>query len=300
MSASVTRPLLLGGLLAGGALLAQSSEVPLALNLPTADRMQYWDLGMSFTHRFQAPVKDNGKDLYGLDRMAFAGFGFTMGFKPIKGMNLILSRSALNKTFNIGFQQQLVDKERFRMAVRAERFDEAVPHTVQKQGGVKDVGEIGIFGGSLQVPLELFITDDIIFTLVPTYVTRTPTSNFDFKTVTPTQLTPAYTPDQTPPKKGGGLFNTGVGLRVGFTEAFSFMGEYYPKPSRLPSDTYKSGFALGFSYKTFKHRFTVLGTNVIGTTGAQVLSGDYADSTFGNGPRSSRYWSLGFNLTRMF
>ena len=294
------RPLALGVLAAGLALTAQSSEYPLALNLPTVDRMQYWDMGVAFTHRFQAPVKDNGKDLYGLDRMAFAGFGFAIGIKPIPGLNFIATRSALNKTVTLGFQQQLFDKPFARMAFRAERFDEVVPHLVQKLGGVQDVGEIGIFGGCFQLPTEFFLTDDIILTVVPTYVTRTPTSNFDLKTATAASPTPVYLPDQAAGKKGNGVFNTGVGLRVGITEAFSFMGEYYPKPSRLPSETYRAGFALGLSYKTFKHRFSLMGTNVLGTTGAQVLSGDYADSTFGNGPRSSRYWSLGFNITRMF
>lgn len=296
----LNRSLLLGALASGIALQAQSSEYPLALNLPTVDRMQYWDMGVAFTHRFQAPVKDNGKDLYGIDRMAFAGFGFALGIKPIKGLNLILSRSALNKTFTFGFQQQFLDAQYVRMAFRAERFDEVVTHTVQKQGGVQDVGEIGIFGGCFQLPTEFFVTDDIIVTVVPTYVTRTPTSNFDLKTATPASPTPVYLPDQSAGKKGSGVFNTGVGLRVNATEALSFMGEYYPKPSRLPSETYKAGFALGVSYKTFKHRFSVMGSNVLGTTGAQVLSGDYPDSTFGNGPRSSRYWSLGFNITRMF
>lgn len=295
MSPRVNRSLLLALLGSGALLQAQSSEYPLALNLPTVDRMQYWDMGVAFTHRFMAPVKDNGKDLYGLDRMAFAGFGFALGIKPIKGLNLVVSRSALNKTFTFGFQQELLDKPFIRMAFRAERFDEVVTHTVQKVGGVQEVGEIGILGGCFQLPTEFFFTDDLIFTLVPTYVTRTPTSNFDLKTDPPT-----YLPDQSAGRKGKGVFNVGVGVRMSFTEAFSFMGEYYPKPSRLPSETYRAGFALGFSYKTFKHRFSVMGSNVLGTTGAQVLSGDYPDSSFGNGPRSSRFWSLGFNITRMF
>ena len=50
-------------------LLAQGSEVPLAFNLPTADRLQGWDLGVAFTHRFDTPVKEGGRDAGGLYAM---------------------------------------------------------------------------------------------------------------------------------------------------------------------------------------------------------------------------------------
>jgi hypothetical protein len=82
------------------------------------------------------------------------------------------------------------------------------------------------------------------------------------------------------------------------------VGEYYPRPSKLAKaapggitdgTTYQNGYAAGFSYKTFKHRFSVFGTNASGTTDNQVLSGDY-----GGGPRHSSQWSLGFNVTRIF
>lgn len=88
------RPLLVALAGAGGALIAQSSEYPLAINLPTSDRMQYWDIGLAFTHRFVTPVKDHGKDAYGVDGFAYAGFGVDFGFKPIKGLNVLLYRTA--------------------------------------------------------------------------------------------------------------------------------------------------------------------------------------------------------------
>jgi hypothetical protein len=52
---------------------------------------------------------------------------------------------------------------------------------------------------------------------------------------------------------------------------------------------------VGLTYKTFKHRFTLLGANTSGTTANQVLSGDYR-----GGPRSTGQWALGFNITRTF
>ena len=129
-------PLLLCALLAGGALQAESSDYPLVINLPSAERMQYWDLGVVFTHRFIQPLKDHGKDVYGLDGYAYAGVGFTFGIKPIKGLNVFIYRTADNKTFNVGLQQQVLNGDRVRMAVRAERFDEVVKETVTPLGKV--------------------------------------------------------------------------------------------------------------------------------------------------------------------
>ncbi|MDP1833076.1 MAG: DUF5777 family beta-barrel protein [Geothrix sp.] len=285
-----TAPLLACALLAGGALHAESSEYPLVINLPTAERMQYWDIGVAFTHRFIQPVKDHGKDVYGLDGYTYAGLGFTFGIKPIPGLNAFIYRTADNKTFTFGLQEQVLNGQRVRLAVRAERFDEVVKETVTP------LGRVGVSGVAVQVPTEIFITDDIIFSLVPTYITKTTTTD----TILP--VPPGTTPNTTP--NTGGVFNVGLGLRIGFTEKFSFVGEYYPRPSKFSKaapggitdgTTYQNGFAAGFSYKTFKHRFTVVGSNASGTTTNQVLSGDY-----GGGPRPSDQWSIGFNVVRAF
>ncbi|MBI3131578.1 MAG: hypothetical protein HYZ13_09660 [Acidobacteria bacterium] len=299
--------LLACGLLAGGVLQAQSSEYPLAINLPTVDRMQFWDLGVAFTHRFAAPVKDHGKDAYGLDGLAYAGVGVAIGFKPVKGLNILLYRTADNKTFTLGFQQQVMDTEFFRMAFRAERYDEVVDRYAPPAGATLNNAtayERGVIGGSFQVPMEIFFPGDrVMLTLVPTYLTRTTTSNFKFSSDGATP--PVYQPGLTPAKKGSGVFNLGVGVRVNFTEAFGWVTEFYPKPSRLPSDTFRAGFATGITYKTFKHRFTLTASNVHGTTANQVLGGDYdhyrtTDGKDGAGPWPSSQWSLGFNVSRVF
>jgi len=285
-----TAPLLACALLAGGALRAESSEYPLVVNLPTAEKMQYWDIGVVFTHRFIQPVKDHGKDVYGLDGYTYAGLGFTFGIKPVPGLNAFIYRTADNKTFSFGLQEQVLNGERVRMAVRAERFDEVVKETITP------FGKVGISGLAVQVPTEIFITDDIIFSVVPTYITKTTTTD----TILP--VPPGQTPNTTPNK--GGVFNVGLGLRIGFTEKFSFVGEYYPRPSKFSKaapggitdgTTYQNGFAAGLSYKTFKHRFSVFGTNASGTTTNQVMSGDY-----GGGPRPSAQWAIGFNVARVF
>ena len=285
-----TAPLLACVLLAGGALHAESSEYPLVVNLPTAERMQYWDIGLAFTHRFVAPVQGHGKDAYGLDGFTYAGLGFMFGIKPIPGLNAFIYRTADNKTFTFGLQQQVMDRERVRMAFRAERFDEVVRETATS------IGKVGVSGLAFQVPTEIFLTDDIIFSVVPAYITKTTTSD------TILAVPPGAAPNTSPNK--GGVFNVGLGLRIGFTEKFSFVGEYYPRPAKFSKaapggitdgSTYQPGFAAGISYKTFKHRFTLVGTNVPGTTANQVLSGDY-----GGGPRASSRWSIGFNVARVF
>ncbi|MEI6591665.1 MAG: DUF5777 family beta-barrel protein [Holophagaceae bacterium] len=285
-----TAPLLACALLAGGHLRAESSEYPLVINLPSAERMQYWDLGVVFTHRFIQPVKDHGKDAYGLDGFTYAGVGMTFGIKPIKGLNVFVYRTADNKTFNVGFQQQAYNGDYVRMAVRAERFDEVVKE------GVTPFGRVGVSGFTAQLPTEFFATDDLIISVVPTFVSKTTTSD----TILP--ALPGAAPNTKVNK--GGVFNVGLGLRYGFTDKFSVMAEYYPRPSKFAKaapggitdgSTYQNGFAAGFSYKTFKHRFTLAGTNASGTTANQVMSGDY-----GGGPRLSSQWAIAFNVARVF
>jgi hypothetical protein len=279
---NLARPLLPLILAAGSILGAESSEFPIAINLPTGERMQYWDIGMVFSHRFIAPVQNNGKNLYGLDNYSYSGFGFGFGIKPIKGLNLMLYRTPDNKTFVFGLQQLLLDKSKLRLSLRLERFDETIQNRIVPGAPDPPLGEVGISGASGQLTAEIFITDDIIVTLVPTYLSRTTTVD-------------------------KGVFTGGAGLKIHFTEKFAFVGEYYPTPAKVKQAgeaggplvqkgrQYTNGFAAGFSFKTFKHRFALFGTNSTGTTTHQVLGGDYA-----GGPNPGGKWSLGFNLTRVF
>jgi len=258
------KPALLAiALLAGACLRAESSDYPLAINLPTGERMQFWDIGAVFTHRFVTPVQGHSKDLYGLDGYAYPAFGFAFGIKPVKGLNALVYRSADNKTLVFALQERVYNGDRVRLTLRGERFDETVQKTVSA------LGTVGISGGVVQVPAEWFVTDDIIVTLVPTWISRTTTQD-------------------------KAVFNVGAGLHLPLTGKMSFVGEYYPRPGKVDK-SFSSGFAAGLAYQTLKHRFTLVGTNVVGTTANQVLSGDY-----GGGPRSSGKWSLGFNLVRVF
>ncbi len=249
--------------LAAGVLHGESSEVPLALNLPTGDMMQFWDIGMAFTHRFDTPAAGHGKDMYGLDGYAYPAFGFDFGIKPIKGLNVMIYRTADNKTLTFTLQQRVFNGQYVRVTLRAERFDETV------ERAETPLGTVGISGAAFQAPMEFFLGDFGTFTLVPTYLSRTTTQE-------------------------KGVFTAGAGLRIDITDKLGVMTEYYPRPSKI-AKTFKAGYAAGFTYKTFKHRFTLLGTNTVGTTANQVLSGD-----FGGGARSTGRWSLGFNITRTF
>lgn len=276
------RPLLALCLAAGALLHAESSEYPIGINLPTGERMQYWDIGVVFTHRFIAPVQSNGKNVYGVDGYAYPAVGFDFGIKPIKGLNLLAYRTADNKTVVLGLQQLLLDKSRLRMSLRLERFDETVRRRIVPGAPDPAQGEVGISGASGQLTTEIFLTDDIIVTVIPTWLSRTTTVE-------------------------KGVATVAGGLKVMFTEKFSFVGEFYPTPAKVKQEgekggplvqagrKYETGFAAGIAYKTFKHRFTLFGTNTTGTTAHQVLGGDY-----GGGPNPGGKWSLGFNVARVF
>lgn len=241
----------------------QDSEVPLALNLPTADRLQGWQPAIRFTHRFTQPARGNAKDFYGLDGGNFAGLGFDLGIAAVPGLNAQVYRTSDGKTVVLALQEQLLDGPRFRLAARVERFDETLQRTTYT------FGTVGLTGVAFQLPAE-FAAGPLTFSLVPTWLSRTTT-------------------------RDRALFTAGAGLRWRVVEGQSLLAEYYPRPSRLDRATYEAGFALGYRFQTRGHRFTLLATNVQGSSAHQVLSGDYA-----GGPRPPGDWALGFNLVRIF
>lgn len=255
-------PLCLAALL-GSTLAAQESDIPLALNLPTTDRLQDWDLGIRFTHRFLEPAKGASKDLYGLDGGNYPGIGLDMGINAVPGLNAQFYRTADDKTVTLALQEQVVNRLAFRLAFRVERFDE----TIKRATG--PLGTVGVTGASLQAPME-FKAGAFTLLAVPTWLSRTTTSD-------------------------KALFTVGAGLRMQVAKGQELLAEYYPRPSRLDAATHTAGGSLGYRYATRKHRFTLLATTAPGTTAHQVLGGDYA-----GGPRSVDKWTLAFNLVRIF
>lgn len=255
MRGGLTLALLLSGLLAPRLGAQEASELPHAINLPTAEHLADWDIGFLLTHRFVVPAKGNSKDLYGLDEHANAGFGFQFGIQAIPGLNAQIYRTSDRKTLMLSLQERVLAMDHWRVAVRAGRFDETV--------------EGGLQGGFLQVPVDWLCSEALTLSLVPTYLTRTATAER--------------------------VLTAGLGLRWAATEHQGLLAEFYPRPSKVPED-FEQGWALGYQYRTRGHRFTLLATNVPGATPHQVLGGDYG----GFGPRPSQYWSLAFNIVRLF
>lgn len=253
----------------------QASEIPWALNLPTAQGLEQGNIDLRFTHRFTTPAKGNSKEAYGLDQYAFAALGFEMNFASWPGMTFQAYRSADEKTLTLALAQKLILDPTFQVALRIERFDETVKDKPDTQNY-----EEGKLGTAVQLPVEWRVAESFRLILVPTWLSRT---NL----------------------KRDAITTAGFGARFELTPQMSFLAEFYPRPSKLKdvqviendqARPLRTGWALGYSYRTRGHRFTLLGTNVIGTTTHQVLSGDYG----GFGPRQSGNWVLGFNIERMF
>jgi len=255
------RPLLFACLLC---LPSRASDVPLGLNLPTADRLENWDLGVRFTHRFLEPARGASKDFYGLDGANAAGLGLDAGIGAVPGLNAQIYRTSDGKTLVLALQQRLLATKAVRIALRAERFDETVKRTALP------LGTVGISGAAVQAPAELQAGARFTVLLVPTWLSRTSTVD-------------------------AGLFTLAGGLRWQLAEHHALLAEYDPRPSRLDPVRYQAGSALGYRFATRGHRFTLLATSATGTTAHQVLGGDY-----GGGPRSVNHWTLGFNIVRIF
>lgn len=187
---------LFAAILLGSPLAAQEdSDLPLLLNLPTADHLADWDIGLRFTHRFQEQAKGNSRDFYGLDNGAYTGLGLDFGIKAIPGLNAQIYRTSDRKTLTLALQEQVIAREQWRVAVRVERFDETV-----KGGQV---------GTTVQVPVDWQPWAPLTITLVPTYLSRSATAE---RVVT-----------------------AGVGIHWAFTESQGLIGEYYPRPSKVDS-----------------------------------------------------------------
>ncbi len=254
-------PLLLATLPA----LAQVSEVPLALNLPTATLLDKGDVGIRFTHRFTEATRGNGKDVYGLDGFAYAALGFDISLPDFYKMNFQAYRSADKKTFVLAMMENVWNGEEVQAALRVERFDEVVKG--------------GILGSAVQLPIDWRLGQSFVISAVPTWLSR---SNLKHESMT----------------------TVAFGARWEMTPRQSLKAEIYPRPSKLRdvtvgSDTdphkLEQGWAIGYTFRTPGHRFTILGTNVPGTTTHQVVAGDYG----GQGPMRGQ-WALGLNIVRMF
>ncbi|HJV90948.1 MAG TPA: DUF5777 family beta-barrel protein [Holophagaceae bacterium] len=236
------------------------SEVPLGLNLPTADRLEGWDVGIRFTHRFQERARGNGKDAYGLDGGAYSALGLDFGIGAVPGLNAQIYRTADLKTFTVALQERLLDTEHFKAALRVERYDETVKG--------------GLVGAAVQLPLDWHVGGGLVLSAVPTYLSATASAR--------------------------GVTTVGLGARWLFTEHQGVLGEYYPRPSKVDG-AFEKGFALGYQYRTFRHRFTLMATNELGSTAVHVLGGDYEHSdTYPGGPQLPGNWVLGFNIVRAF
>ncbi len=254
---------------------AQQSEVPLWLNLPTAQGLMDSSFAYRFTHRFQERARSNSKEAFGLDGNSNSGLGLDFAMPSTPGTSFQIYRTPDNKTFTVALHQVLVSRPDFRMAVRVERYDE----TIRDLSFTVNARE-GLVGTAAQVPMS-WSGGGVTLLVVPTYLSSTSTQR-------------------------KGVTTAGFGLRWDMAERHSLMGEYYPRPSKvkelqvqLDSTTTRSlesGWALGYAFRTKGHRFTLLATNVGGTTPHQVLSGDYR----GIGPNRGGDWTLGFNLVRIF
>lgn len=250
----------------------QASEVPWGLNLPTAQGLEQGDLALRFTHRFTDRAKGNSKEAYGLDGFAYAAFGFEKNFASWPGLTAQVYRTADQKTVTLALHQKLVIDPGFQVALRIERFDETV-----KENPVTVGYQEGKLGTAVQLPMEWRASESLLFTAVPTWLSRSHLKRESLTTV-------------------------GLAGRWDLTLEQSFTVEYYPRPSKLKdvrvgsdNQPLEAGWAMGYTFRTRGHRFTVLGTNVPGTTAHQVLAGDYN----GQGPRRSD-WAFGFNIARMF
>ncbi len=254
-------------------ILGAQQQVPLGLNLPTTSYIEdSW--GVIFTHRFAESTSGNGKNLFGLDGYAYSGFGFWGSVPSIPELNYGIYRTSDQKTMVYSIQGVLYSEKALRSSARIEYFTEGVKDNTSTQ----TIDE-GISGSVYQIPTEFF-SGVWTFGIVPTYITKTSTSN--------------------------SIFNISMSLKYQLSNLHSFIVEYYPISSSVKkysvplsssmSRSLRPGFAFGYRFETFGHRFTLIGTNVQGTTAHQVVPGDYQ----GVGAKANSDWGLAFNIVRIF
>ena len=173
---------------------AQQSEVPLWLNLPTAQGLMGSSFGYRFTHRFLDQAKNNSKDAFGLDGYSFSGLGMDFAVPSTPGTNFQIYRTPDNKTLTMTLHQVLVSQTDYRAAILVERYDE----TIKDQQFTPNTRE-GIVGTSVQLPLS-WSGSGLTLLLVPTYLSSTSTQR-------------------------NGVTTAGLGIRWDMADRHSLIGE---------------------------------------------------------------------------
>lgn len=248
-------------------------DIPLSLNLPTTQYVKS-NWAILFTHRFADPVIGNSKNLFGLDGYASSGFGFWGSPTNIPELNFGIYRTSDQKTIVLTAQGVLYSEMALRSSLRFEYFKEGA----RENSSTINIHE-GISGWIYQLPIE-YLSGSWTLGFVPTYITQTST--------------------------GQSIFNIPLSLKYKLPNNQGFIIEFYPIPNslrdyRVPTSTsiersLRSGFAFGYEFRSYGHRFTLFGTNTPGTTAHQVISGNF----LGVGARVSNDWGLAFNIVRLF
>ncbi|MFP2996511.1 DUF5777 family beta-barrel protein [Spongiivirga sp. MCCC 1A20706] len=219
-------------------------------------------------HRFGS-VKTGIKDFFGLDN-ANTRLSFIYGFED--WLNLGVSRSSFNKTYDLSVKYRLISQEENGFPVTIVGYSQAAVNTLLDDDLIPEVNFSDRLSVTQQILISRKFSDQFSFEIIPTVFNE---GFVDFAQQDNTQ------------------FALGFGGRYKLTKRWSFNADYGWHLNRAIGSEFKNPLSIGFDLETGGHVFQLHFTNAQPTYESGFLGnaiGDWSDGNF----------YFGFNLSRVF
>jgi mono/diheme cytochrome c family protein len=236
------------------------------VNLATTRTLKKKEVSFLIAHRFYPDVGSGFDSMWGLDGPSTILFALGYGFSD--SLEMVLSRSNLNKEIELSFGWKILDSRKNRLLPL-----DAVLH-LGNSLVTRDIPDRKTFDSrhikvNAQLSLSFALNRRISLLLVPSFSSKTNHWEED--------------PEST--------FSLGMGARYHFGRGYSLMAEWIPVVSGYKDTSNAWGF--GMEKKLGKHVFQLFIVNSVGLTTDQYITGGdlkLEDSDF----------RIGFNIFRRF
>ncbi|MGH9438875.1 MAG: DUF5777 family beta-barrel protein [Terriglobia bacterium] len=253
----------------------------LLISLPTGRPTDRHGLYVNFTHRFAYDPSFTGRargaELFGLDNVAVASFGFRYGVTDRLSVSAFRSSSLVNRPIQLMAGYNILEEQKnapLNLMVRAsiegqDNFRKNYTENIE-----------GIFSRSITSKAQIYVV---------------PTFSFNDRIL----LQPSgFLSNEIPDVPGVNAFSLGTGIAVDIRPSVALLAEVIPTLYHARElNIHRPVFAFGIQKKIWRHAFTLAFTTSPGTTVSQRAA---TRASFVGNPNADTLGGLtiGFDLTR--